>query len=104
TIPDLGTRVASLTVDQDLTISDVNVQLNLTHGNDADLVIRLKGPDGTTVLLVNRRGGSADNFKDTRLDDEAAQPIAKGRAPFTASFRSEEHTSELQSPDQLGCR
>ena len=29
---------------------------------DADLIISLIGPDGTTVLLSNRRGGSADNF------------------------------------------
>jgi subtilisin-like proprotein convertase family protein len=55
---------------------------------------RLLAPDGvTTVNLITRRGGSADNFVNTVLDDSAATAISAGVAPFTGSFRPEQPLS-----------
>jgi subtilisin-like proprotein convertase family protein len=68
-------------------ISDLNVNLTLTHTFDGDLVITLIAPDGTRIPLSNQNGGSGDNFTNTTFDDQAATSIAAGTAPFTGSFR-----------------
>lgn len=70
------------------TIGDVDVRLtSLTHTYDSDLVISLASPAGTSLTLINQRGGSGANFTNTLLDDEAATAIANGSAPFTGSYR-----------------
>src|SRR5947208_12327616 len=51
---------------------------------------------GAVPLAIGR---GAIRFEDVRFAYDAARPILKG-----LSFRSEEHTSELQSPDHLVCR
>jgi subtilisin-like proprotein convertase family protein len=99
-IPASGTT-GSMT-DQVLAISDVgavqdvNVRLRLNHSYDGDIAISLVGPDGTTVALSNRRGGSGDNFGSgatdcsgtfTVFDDAAATAISAGSAPFAGTFR-----------------
>ena len=68
-------------------IFDVNVRINMTHTWDADMQFTLVSPSGTRVLMINQVGGSADNFTNTVLDDEAATAITAGVAPFTGSFR-----------------
>lgn len=82
-------------------IQDLDITLNIDHGNVGDLSLRLEGPDGTVVRLVDRRGGG-DNFTNTVLDDEAAPPIAGGAAPFTGQFRPEDSLSNFDSKDANG--
>ena len=84
------------------TINDLNVTLNITHGNDADLVVQLIAPNGRIVLLSNGRGGAANNFTNTVFDDEAATSIAAGSAPFTGSFRPERPLSAFDGFDPNG--
>src|SRR5258708_30179645 len=57
--------------------------------------------NGPVMLLLN--------FMDGRCNQEpwqsfAVYPDTKGGYVFYALYRSEEHTSELQSPDHLVCR
>src|SRR5262249_59770409 len=73
-IRDFQVTRATITVDRDVTISDVNVRLSLTHTYDSDLVIQLIGPGGQVSTLANRRGGSGDNFTNTTPDDEPRTP------------------------------
>jgi subtilisin-like proprotein convertase family protein len=87
--------VSTINVGANERVADVNVRVNLTHTWDADLVLTLVAPDGTQIRLVNRRGGSGDNFTNTVFDDEAATPITSGSAPFTGSFRPETALSGL---------
>ncbi len=47
------------------TATDVNVSVNITHTYKGDLVVTLIHPDGTSVILHNRTGGSADNIVTT---------------------------------------
>src|SRR4030095_8048485 len=70
-------------------VLDVNVKIDtVLHTFVSDLVVRLtKGT--TSIVLVNQRGGSGDNFIGTVLNDSAANPISSGTAPFTGSFRPE---------------
>jgi serine protease len=49
----------------------------------------LVGPDGTRVVLFNRRGGSGNDFADTTFDDEAPNSIWRGTAPFAGSYKPE---------------
>ena len=49
----------------------------------------LVGPDGTRVVLFNRRGGSGNDFANTVFDDEAPNSIWRGTAPFAGSYKPE---------------
>ena len=89
-IRDFQTTTSTITVNQDITISDLNVRLSLTHTWDSDLRVRLTRAGSTVVTtLSNRRGGSGDNYSNTLFDDEAGTAIASGVAPFAGSFRPE---------------
>ena len=64
-----------------------SVCINLTHTWLADLEISLVAPDGTTAVLVSGVGGGDDNFWGTCFQQNAAQSIVSGAAPFTGTFR-----------------
>ncbi|MBL8864472.1 MAG: proprotein convertase P-domain-containing protein, partial [Planctomycetia bacterium] len=100
-IRDLSTTTAKLAINQDITIADVNVRFSISHTYDSDLVIRLVGPGGQSATLVNRRGGSANNFNATTIDDESATSIANGAAPFSGTYRPE---TTLTTFDGLNAR
>jgi subtilisin-like proprotein convertase family protein len=84
-----GTTTAVINVNDTRQILDVNVKFDITHTFDGDLQISLISPNGTEVMLVNRRGTNGDNFTGTILDDEASASITTALAPFTGSFRPE---------------
>lgn len=88
-IRDLQTTTSTIVITQAVTIADLNVRFNITHGYDGDLIISLRAPNGRVVTLVNRRGGSGNNFTNTLMDDAASKGIAAGSAPFAGSFRPE---------------
>lgn len=62
-IPDNNTTGVTSTISVPATgsVSDIRVRVNITHTYQGDLEVSLIGPDGTTVLLHNRTGGSTDN-------------------------------------------
>jgi len=64
----------------------VSVTLNITHTYDSDLIISLISPSGNSVVLSNRRGGSANNFTNTVFSMTAPTPIGSGSAPFTGTY------------------
>ena len=70
-------------------IVDLDVTLNVAHTAVGNLVVTLTSPHGTTIPLVNRRGGTGDNFTGLVLDDQAATAVSAGAAPFTGRFRPE---------------
>lgn len=88
-IPDNSATGVSSTVNVDSagTIFDIDAGMTITHTYDADLTIRLIGPDATSVVLAAGAGASGDNFTGTVFDDGAATPITAGAAPFTGGFR-----------------
>jgi filamentous hemagglutinin family protein len=75
------------TVEMPVTVSQLNVSLNIDHTQDQNLDVSLFGPDGTQVDLFNGVGGTGQNFHGTVLADDAAISIADGMAPFTGRFR-----------------
>jgi 1,4-alpha-glucan branching enzyme len=98
-IADASTTYSDLTINEpgDNVIGDVNVQIRINHTYDRDLTLALQHPDGSEVLLVNRRGGSGDNFGSGAcgsatyaiLDQSAGTSISAGSAPFANTYRPE---------------
>ena len=106
-IRDLQTSVVNLVVPTtsaiaNLPITDVNVSVTLTHTYTRDLQIYLVAPNGKSVQLFNRRGGSGDNLSGTTFDDEASTAIAAGSAPFSGSFRPEQLLSGFDGALPVG--
>ena len=81
-----GTVTFSVSVNDECTIEDLDVHIVLVHTFISDLDILLKSPLGTEILLIDQRGGSGEDLLFTLFDDEAANPISVGSAPFTGSF------------------
>jgi serine protease len=101
-IRDNATVTSSLIVTPSLTISDVNVKINLRHTYMSDLVITLIAPDGTRILLMNRRGGSGDNITNGTFDDQASTAVTSAAAPFSGTFRPEAALSGLNGKKTNG--
>jgi subtilisin family serine protease/subtilisin-like proprotein convertase family protein len=100
-IRDFHTTTSTINVGQDLTIGKLAVNVNINHTWVGDLVVKLRGPDGTTVTLFNRRGGSGHNIHTT-FDDAAATPVGTTVAPFTGSVRPEQALSTFVGKDARG--
>ncbi len=102
-IPDSTTVTSTVAVTDNKVIQDVNVIIgSLTHTYDGDVEMRILSPGSTTVLLVDNRGSSGDNFTNTVFDDEASGSITAGTAPFTGSFRPEGTLSSFDGQNALG--
>lgn len=101
-IRDLVTTTSTITINQNINIKDLNVQISLNHTALSDLVITLRSPTGQVITLFNRRGAWADNLVNTVFDDQATTAIAAGAAPFTGSFRPESVLSALNDKNAKG--
>ncbi|MFN7734230.1 MAG: cadherin domain-containing protein [Pirellula sp.] len=83
-------------------IQDVNVNINIAHTWDSDLIITLVAPDGTEVTLASGVGFDGDDFTNTTFDDSATIPIAGGTAPFTGTFRPTSPLSAMNGKSLAG--
>ena len=97
---------APLTVDRPGTIDDLDVEITaLDHTWVGDLVIKLRGPDGTTVTLMDQAGGGGHNLRDTIFDDQAAtsiQDVSAADAPFTGRYRPDQPLSAFAGKPLAG--
>jgi subtilisin-like proprotein convertase family protein len=83
------TLTSTLTVANNVQISDLNLYVNMTHSWMSDVSIRLTSPSGTNVLLMERPGSTSAlntvsafthagcnyNNMSATLDDEAASTV-----------------------------
>ncbi|MGD9611925.1 MAG: alpha-amylase family glycosyl hydrolase [Kiritimatiellia bacterium] len=98
-IPDNATAYSEVAIAEpgEPVVTDIDVRLRIDHTYDRDLVLALQHPDGSEVLLVNRRGRSGNDFGTgdcgaaayTVLDQGAALSITNGTAPFAGTYRPE---------------
>ena len=87
-LPDLSTVNSTLSVSGFVGLAGkVTVRFSVTHTYDGDLVFKLIGPGGQSVLLASSVGDAGQGFTNTVFDDSAAARITEGVAPFTGSFR-----------------
>ncbi|MCB9024376.1 MAG: CotH kinase family protein [Lentimicrobiaceae bacterium] len=103
-IPDDGTPAI-----YPITVSDLNpasidsihglssIRINLTHTYDADLLIALIAPDGTSIVLSDGNGGDGDNYTNTIFTDTAFRVINQGSAPFTGYYKPQEQMGSLNN-------
>ena len=96
----VGTTTIAINVGDSFTISDLNVSLSIDHTYVSDLRIRLIAPDGTSVQLINRRGGTSDNVRVT-LDDEATASLATA-AVLNGTYRPERLLSAFDGKNSAG--
>jgi len=102
-IPDNESFVrSSIHVVENLTVTDVNVTINILHDYVGDLRIILESPSGATIPLCLRRGGSDNNFINTTFDDDANISILDGSAPFNGVFKPESLLFVLNGSSSLG--
>jgi subtilisin-like proprotein convertase family protein len=63
---------------------DVNLHVNISHTNNADLDISLISPKGTEILMSSGNGGTNDNvFKNATFDDQGIDPTSSMGIPVT---------------------
>jgi serine protease len=96
----VGVTNIDFTVPDSFTIADLNVNLSINHTYVSDLRIRLVSPDGTSVQLVNRRGGSSDNIR-VLFDDETTASISNA-STLNGSFRAERTLSAFDGRNASG--
>lgn len=86
-IPDDGGAanpgISTLTVADDVVITDLNVHVVINHTWVGDLAVALRSPAGTTVMLLDRPGvpgassvGCSNDNMDVTFDDSAAMTAA----------------------------
>ena len=89
-------------VAMDNLILDVNVTINIDHGNTEDLDVVLIAPNSTEIDLTSDNGGFGDNYTTTIFDDAAGTSIVDGTAPFTGRFSPEQALSVLNNQSPFG--
>jgi subtilisin-like proprotein convertase family protein len=70
----------------DATIGNTNAAVD--HTFIGDLIFKLTSPAGTTVTIVNRRGGTRENICNTLLDDDGGFPALSTVTSTTGQFLS----------------
>ncbi|MBP7148773.1 MAG: proprotein convertase P-domain-containing protein [Acidobacteria bacterium] len=103
-IPDNAPAGASSTIvlADTNTVLDVNVTVDIAHTYDGDISLYLVGPNGTTVTLSQRHGGSGDNYTGTTFDDSATTPIASGTSPYRGTFQPDTPLASLDGIPATG--
>jgi len=99
-IPDNNTNGVNSTITvanaANITAADiVSVTVNITHTFVGDLILRLRAPDNSQILLSNRRGGSTSNYNNVEFIMNATHSIATTPGPFTGPFIPEEPFSNF---------
>ncbi|MBA7673067.1 hypothetical protein ES703_81255 [subsurface metagenome] len=86
-------------------ISDLDIEVNITHSNVFDLQMFLISPKGTIACLNMYNVNDffiGPNYTQTIFDDEALVPIEQGEAPFTGRFRPKESLNIFDGEDTFG--
>ncbi len=98
--------ISTINITNDVTITDINVTVNITYGYVEDLRLVLTSPTGTTIeLFKNLANNSGANFTNTIFDDAGATAITStvpANAPFTATYSPENPLSVLNGQNSLG--
>lgn len=101
----LVSKVA-LRIDGDACSADISsTSVGIAHTFVDDLQIWLTAPNGESVLVMDRAGGSGNNLCQTVFDDAAALPIEivdSNQAPFTGTFAPSTALSALNGSAASG--
>jgi subtilisin-like proprotein convertase family protein len=99
-VADLGRTVSTIKVRKDAEITDIDVNVRLSHSANEDLLIGLLGPGHEFEELVSQGQAGGENFGSgkkscggtfTTFDDDAGGPLSGGSSPYAASFQPSEN-------------
>jgi len=93
---------SNLEIPVNMTISDIDVMVDITHTWDGDVELKLQSPFGTTINLVTGVGGSGSDFDNTIFDDDATIPIGQGSPPFNGSYQPEQPLAAFSGEESGG--
>jgi subtilisin-like proprotein convertase family protein len=103
-IPDNNTEVCfpvsvvGLPAQIDTSFGLAQVCIDLAHTWDADLKIKLKGPDGITIILSANNGVNGHNYTNTCFAMNGVDgAVGGGTAPFTGSFIPDQNLNSLNN-------
>ncbi len=84
-------------------IVDVDVfGVTIDHTFVSDLVLTLRSPSGSEVVLSARNGANGKGYEATGFDDEATLPVHAVAAPFAGTFRPDESLRRLHGEEAKG--
>lgn len=101
-VNDYAISTYPLTITDGMSIQNVRVQVNITHGWMSDMIVKLRAPNGTEVLLASRRGGGGKGYQGTIFDDASTRTILAGVGTFQGSYRPEQLLSKLRGTSTAG--
>ncbi len=102
TLVPFTTSRSYIAFDQNLSIADLDVQVDISIPDAGLLTLTLVSPGGTRIPLSGVMGFLGPNFEDTIFDDEAATPIESGSPPFSGSYQPNSPLSVLDGTSSLG--
>ena len=87
-IQEIYIEVSGLPVKMDTSFGLEKIQLTLHHKRVSDLKIQLQSPDGNTVWISNRNGGTAgENYLNTSFSQFGKNGLVNNAAaPFTGNY------------------
>ena len=97
-----STVQSTLTFDQDLSIADLDVQVNISYPDAGILGLTLVSPAGTRVPLSPGHGISGPELRRHDLRRRSGPADRRGSPPFTGSFRPPSPLSVLDNTSALG--
>lgn len=97
-----GVTLAEIFVQDNLSILDLEIEVDISHTWLEDLALVLIGPNGQRVQLTNRIGENQDNYRRTIFDQESDVAITSGEPPYTGRFRPIGDLSVFYNTDSGG--
>jgi subtilisin-like proprotein convertase family protein len=84
------------------TITELAVQVDLTHTYDGDLEVSLTPPGAAPIVLSSFRGGTGENYRATVFSSKATASITTGAPPFRGVFLPEASLLGLNGASATG--
>ena len=98
-----GTVTSPIDVDAvEGVVETIEVGIDVEHTWHGDLTISLLSPSAQRVILVDRRGGRGDHFRNTTFAAGATTSIRNAIAPFDGAFLPEGDLAELRGRPAAG--
>ncbi|MDQ3262816.1 MAG: M4 family metallopeptidase [Myxococcota bacterium] len=96
-IADKSTVTSTISIADDISIEKLGVGLDIPHTWKGDLVVTLTSPSGTSAVIHNRTGGSADNVTGDFDLSAFAGESAKGDWTLTVEDKANRDTGTLKT-------
>ena len=103
-LDDNGTTTSSIVITDNVTIEDINIQLNISHARESDLSVYLVAADGTTIELVADVDTGSYGLTNMLLDDDAAASVTEASITNdgTTTYQAIGDLSDLENMSMQG--